>query len=40
MACAAAAMPKTEVTQTEEPNPAQLSPAGPGAESQLAGDAG
>lgn len=28
MACAAAAIPKTEVTQTEDPNPAQLSPEG------------
>ena len=40
MACAAAAMPKTDVTQTEEPNPAQLSPAGPFDESQLVCGAG
>jgi hypothetical protein len=36
MARAAATIPKTEVTQTDDPNPAQFNPAGPLVVSQLA----
>lgn len=40
MACDAATIPKTDVTHTDEPNPAQLRPATTGLVSQLSCDVG
>lgn len=40
IACEAAAIPKTEVTQTEEPNPAQLRPVAATVVGQLSCDVG